>query len=681
MAESSEQLVWGLDLDVKSDSAEEGAAALEKLRDAIQGGTAELREMQTALRNLKGSALASDETIKGLKDRVAASKATLAGNTLELVKNKDAFAKTPAALTKANEALKAQQAASKKSTADAKALATTLKVQSAESFKRSRIEAASMAKTLKDDTAKALKQTQAASADSSKALGMFSGRIKELMALGPAALCASIAVAMVAIAGAAIGATIALVGYAIAQADARRSDLLRLEGLSKVRNYWLEMVTGQRRAADSSAFLQKTIDGVAAGSSLSRDRIGEMTSELYRAGLRGQRLKDGLEGLAIVEATQGKESGAAFKARALGAQIYGTSIKALTNDVKTRLGPTAKAMMLSLDVQSQKAHENIAHLFDGIKIEKFLEGLSKITEMFSQNTATGRALKALVETLLQPLIDGVSTAGPIIKKFFQGVVIGALVMAITIYKVRNALRDTFAGSDFAKNINLTTIAVNLGVFAFGAFATAVAIALVFCVALGAGLAALVGSLVYAGVWVWNFASSVIDAMHSIGKGDWNATGLAVTRGIAAGITGGASEVIIAITNLGGDALKAFRKKLGIASPSKEAFKASIEVPRGMVQAHKAGRGMVRASAEQLGAAAEQGLRAGGGGARAGGVAAAMAGGGAPAAAVGAGRAPVTVHIGNLTIGAGQSPEQIKESLREAVEEIFERTAHTMGASL
>ena len=630
--------------------ATDSADALEKLRDAIQGGTTELREMQSALRNLKGSALASDETVKGLKDRIAASKASLASNTLEMVKSKGAFDRQSKPVDKVAEAIKKLDAANKRS-----ADIMRLKMQPALERNKRNLDAYG------------------------PAIGGLMNKLGNLSGLlsGGALLAGFTAVAagIVAVAAATVVATATLVGYAIAQADARRSDLLRLEGLSKVRNYWQEMVTGQRRAADSAGFLQSTIDGVAAGSALSRDRIGEMTSELYRAGLRGGRLKDALEGLAIVESTQGKESAAAFKARAMGAALYGTSIKALSNDVKARLGGVARAQMLSLDVQSRKAHENISHLFDGIKIEKFLEGLSKITEMFSQNTASGRALKALVEGLLQPLIDTIATTGPIVKKFFQGVVIGALVLAIAILKVRNALRDAFGGSDLLKGFDATTAAITVGAAVFGFFATAALLCVGALAALG-GIAAGTAFVMYkiAEPFIWatkkgaELAAFIFDT-------NWLALGATLTQGIAAGIKAGAGAVADAMTSMGAGAILAFKKKLGIASPSKVAFRAAAEVPNGIVAAHEAGQERVRNSAGRLASAAGEGVRSG--------TAAVMPGasGGGGGGAASGGRAGVTVTIEQLTIGAGQNPEQIKESLREAVEEIFERTAHAMGAQV
>lgn len=649
---SDEQLVWALDLDVKKDSALEGANALEQLKEAILGDTVALREMQGALRNLKGSALASDETIKGLKDRISASKATIAGNTLELVKNKGAFEKQPKPVDKIAEAIKKMDAANKHS-------ADVMRLQMAPALERNKRNIEALGPKL----------------------GGFVNGLSDLRGmLSAGAIFAgltAVAAGMVLVAGAAVGATLSLLGYTIAQADARRSDMLRLEGLSKFRNYWQEMVTGQRRAADSASYLQSTIDGVAAGSALSRDRIGEMTSELYHAGLRGSRLKDALEGLAIVESTQGKESAAQFKARAMGAAIYGTSIKALANDVKTRLGGVARAQMLSLDVQQRKMHESIAHLFDGIKIEKFLEGLSKITELFSQNTAIGRALKVLLETIFQPMIDGVATTGPIVKKFFQGVVIGALYMTIAILKVRNYIRDTFGGADTLKGFNLMNAALGLGIFAFGMLATAVLVCTGFVAALLAVGAALATPFILAGVWVAKFFDAVVSAAKGIGKVDWTETGSMITRGIAAGITLGGSEVILAIGKLGSDSIVAFKNKLKIKSPSQVFKHEASQVPAGIVEAHEAGRAKVRNSASRLASAAVEGFNGG----EAPIPSIATRGGSGGGASGTSGRPSVSITIEQLTIGAGQSAAQIKDSLREAVEEIFERTAHSMGASV
>jgi hypothetical protein len=663
---SEEQLVFAMDLEASGlkSGANDSADALEQLRNAIQSGTEDLRAMQAAMRNLKGSTLASDETVQGLKDRISATKATLQGNTLELVKSGRAFEKQPKAINSAADALKAQQTASKSA-------AQALKLHLAEGLKRSKEEAEDLKKQLAPMT------------------DLF-GKWKGLVGAGGIALgLVAIAGAMVAMVAAAAAATAALLGYTIAQADARRSDLLRLEGLSKVRNYWLEMVTGQRRAADSASYLQKTIDGVASQSALSRDRVGELTTELYTAGLRGARLKQALEGMAVVEATQGREQAAMFKARALGAYIYGTSIKKLSDDVKARLGGVAKAQMLSLDVQTRKLKENVSHLFDNIKIERFLEGLSKITDLMSQNTAIGRALKTLLEVVFQPMIDGAAKAAPLVKKFFQGIIIGALYVAIAVLKIRNAIRDAFGGKEAWEGLDLGTLAMQAGM------AAAIGLAVTTAV-LTAALAGLVGVAAAAAYGVYTLAKPFIWVMQKGGElaawvasTDWIALGTTITSGIAAGIKSGAIAVMSAMRNLGSEAIKAFKQKLGIASPSRVAFRTSLAIPQGIVQAQEAGRVTVKASAIKLGAATEEGMRAGQ--ARTSTtpqrapaapvvspIAAprASAPGGASSSAA---RPPMVIQIENLTVGGGMTKAETHESLRQAVEELFEVTARVVGA--
>jgi hypothetical protein len=638
---ATEEITFSMDLEGGlARTALSDADALEQLKASITAGTDELREMQKAYRNLKGSATANVETVKALKDRISASKATLAGNTEKLVGMKGAFEKIPRP-------------------AEATRSALDRVFNGADNGKgplASLVDKLSSMKTI-----------------------LGSGVI--------AAGLVAVAAGMAALAAACVVATAALVGYAIAAADARRSDTLRLEGLSKHRNYWLEMVTGQRRAADSASFLQASIDRVSAASPLARDRISEMTGELYKSGLRAGNLQAALEGMAIVEATQGQEAAAAFKARAMGAHLYGTSIKKLSDDVKNRLGGIAKAHMLSLGVQQRKLKENLDLLFKDVKIEPFLRAVAVLTNNLSQSTASGRALKALVDVLLQPLINAAKFAGPLLQAMFEGFIIAALQFTIVILKVRNYLRDTFGGSQFLKGMDLQKAALYTGIALFGALATVVIVTF-GAFALLAGIVAAVGYGLYklAEPFVFVMGKGAELAAWVL-KTDWHVLGTMITGGIAAGIKAGAGAVWDAMRNMGSGAIKAFKDKLGIKSPSKVAFAASLEVPHGSRNALEAGRPMVRRSAERLGAAVEAGLRDGtertstGGDsvaprAAAGGVGV-PAGAGAPRAA-----APsMSFTFGDIVVpgGAGQSPEQLKAAMREVLEQMLEGAAIHVGA--
>jgi hypothetical protein len=561
---ATEELTFALNLEGGlARTAKDDASALEELKGSMDANMQSLREMHAAYRNLKGSATASTETMKSLKDRIAATKATLAGQTQQLVGMKGAFEKLPKPA---------------------------------------------------DGTAGALSRMLDGVSAAKGPLGGLVDRMSNLKGMlaagGVAGAVTMLVTGLVELAKAAVTAAVALGQFVLASADARRSQLLQLEGLSKHRNYWLEMVTGQRRAADSAKFLQSAIDDVSSSTPLARSRIAEMQSELYRSGLRAGNLKAALEGLAIVESAQGQEAAQAFKASMLGASLYGSSIKKLSDDAKKRLGGVVKAQMLSLDVQSRKLKENLALLFSGVKLEPLLQQMSDLLSMFSQSTATGRALKVLLEQLISPLIGAVSNAGPILKKFFQGMMIAALLTAIAVLKLRNSLRDAFGGSELLSNASLMNNALQAGIFLFSMLAGMVA-----TVAIGFGV--LVGAVAAAAYGIYKLAEPFIWAVQKGGElvawlvgTDWIGLGKNVVSGIANGITSGFGLVRDAMTNLGGEIMGAFQKRLDMHSPSRLAAEVSFNVPRGVRVGLEAGRPMVRTSAERLGRATEEGMRAG-----------------------------------------------------------------------
>lgn len=527
------------------------------------------------------------------------------------------------------------------------------------------------------------------------------GGMKGLLGTGIiAAGLGAAAAGLSAVAVAAGAAAVAVAAYGIAAADARRSELLQLEGLSKYRHYWLEMVTGQRRAADSAGFMQTAIDQVAAKTPLARSRIAELQAELSRAGLRSGNLTAALDSLAMVESAQGQSAAQAFKTSLLSAQLYGTSIKKLSDDVKKRLGGVVRGQMLSLDVQQRKLRESVSMLFADVKIEPLLQQLSNLTSMFSESTATGRALKSLVDGLVSPLIGSLSSAGPLVKRFFQGFVIAALVTTIAVLKARNALRDMFGGSELFGQLDALKVGVSLGAFAFGTLATAVGIVV-------GGLALLGGMAAAAAYGIYKLAEPFIWAARKgaeftawIVSTDWISLGMSIPSGIAKGITSGAGAVFDAIKNLGSSAINAFQKRLEINSPSRLAAKVSLNVPRGISAGIDAGRGMVQVSAERMGAATERGMRDGmSDTSRSGGAAERAAQRPAwanlppmpeqqlaavpvpqPRAAAAPARAGASVTIGDIHLHGVKDADDAAQRIRQVVEEVLEGAAVQMGGA-
>jgi hypothetical protein len=530
---------FGMELDSNlPDVAGNSARALEDLKDKITSDTNSLREMQKALRNLQGGTAVNISQFRDLKDKIAAQKASIAAATQSYL---------------------------------------TLGGNFKDTGKKS-VEAAKGFGSLTD-------AARAAPGPLSSLSGKL-GSINSILAGGAmAAGLLLVAAAITAVTVAAVAGFAALARYGIGVADARRNELLQLEGLTKLRFGWFGLAGAMAPAADKASFLQSTIDGVSQSVALGRDQVAGYAEDLYRAGLRGGNLQAALKGVATTAAVQGEAAAGAFKGMAMSAALTGHSVKALADDVQARLGGIAAAQLLSLDVQSKKLHESFAMIFSGLKIDKLLEGLNSITSMFSQNAATGRALKALVDGLFGPLIDQVSgPASLLVKRFFQGMTIAALLLGITVLRLRNYFRATFGDTHILKSLDIMRVAVAAGAGVVLGFAAAVVIA-------GVALATFVGFVTAPIAGIVLLGVAIYQGIKALGRFISAAArvGADLVEGIIGGIKSGASGVISSLENLGSDAMAAFKKKLGIASPSRVAMRAAIEVPRGMAGGIRAGK--------------------------------------------------------------------------------------------
>jgi hypothetical protein len=633
--------------DATSGPAASSAAALEALKGKIEQDVGALRGLQSALRNLKGGGVAADSAIGSLKDKIAAQKATIAGSQAGLLQLGASLERVKKSSIAADGGLHGLGAAFK---AISEAQKAAPKGQAIEA--------------LREHVTGALGP-----------MGRFIPMLKSAtgaqlaMAAGAIALVAAI----VAVAVATAAAAASLVKYGIATADARRSELLRLEGLAKIRNFWSGFAGTQKDAGKTASFLQEQIDRVSGSVAIGRDAVAGYAEELYRMGLRGGNLQAALEGVSITAATQGETQARAFAGWAAGAALTGQSVKALANDVKARLGGIAARQMLSLTVLSQKLHESFAMLFSGLKIDKLAAGVKMITDLFSLSTASGRALKAIVEALFPSLIDGAAGAAPIVKRFFQGMIIAALYLTIGILKVRNWIRDAFGKETIAK-IDTTRIALAAGAtvvlglaFAFGVLALAV---------FGVTLPLLL--LGYAFIKVIDLAAKAYDWFSSQ---DWASLGSSLVEGVVVGIANSASKVWDAMKRLANTAKDSFEKALGIHSPSTVMAKRGFFAGAGVALGFDSSRLLVRQSSRNMARDVEEAtapVRTGiGGYARAGDDSAP----GRQGARAGAG-AGGSVHFGDVHVHGANSEAEGRAAargFRQELEETFMGVAAHLGA--
>lgn len=517
----ADDVTASFNLNVESNAkqiADDGAEGLANFQEKMAGSVEELKNLNTAFRQLKGGAGVSAKALDELKGRIGAQKAAIAAQ-------QQAYLKAGGTFKELGDRQRAR-AANELAQAKAKAAAD----------KKAKADAQDKAKLTKADIA------------SSTALGQV------YVELAKKALAVSAAV---------IRTTASFFAYGVQVADTRRSELLALEGMTKIRYGLWGMGMGYRLAADKAGFLQEQIDEVSANSAIGRDKVAGYAAQLYKTGLRAGNLQFALEGMTTTAATQGEEQAQRFAMMAAGARMAGISVKKLADDVKARLGGIAEAQMLSLTAQSQKLRESFAMLFSGLKIDKLLRGLKSVTSIFQQNTAEGMALKQLLTSLFQPLIDGAPTAGLLVRKVIQGMIIAALELHNRFLDLQIAWYSVFGASAPLKNAEIVRLAVLAGKIAIGGLAGVATSAAIGISLLVAGL---LGLPVAIGMGV-----AKLESLHDKLKQTYPKAlhaGKMLAAGLAAGIFGGIPGVIAAVSMLGGEAIKAFHQKLDMHSPSK-----------------------------------------------------------------------------------------------------------------
>lgn len=530
--------------DDTSGPAQSAGKALEDLKGKITADTKELRAMQAAMRALKGGTVTNVAAFRSLRDRIAAQKATIAN-------------------------------------------AQSSFVSLGGSFGEGAKEAAGATRSLASLTDIAQRMPGP--------LGGIVSRLGSMRALLAGGVIAGavvgIVAALAALVVASAAAAAALLRYGIAQSDARRSELLRLEGLTTLRSYY-------GLAAGSATEMQAAIDRVSDSSALGRDRIAGMSQELYRAGLRGSALSNTLEALAMVESVQGAAGVRRMRGRLIADGRAGRSAQRLA-DTQARLGGIAARQAMGLDRQMTRLRENVSRIFDGLKIEGLLRGLHEVTSLFSQQTATGRALKAMFEALFQPLVNTLTEGAPLARRFFQGMVIGALLLTIAIQRVGRWMAKTFGDSTILGSIDAQRAALIAGAVVVGLFAAGLVLAAGAFAALAASAALVFAPIAIAIGLAIALGAAVGTAVRAFMDADWRGIGLGIVTGIVTGLTLGRDRLISAMRGLAAAARSALTDALEIRSPSRVFADLGRQIPAGLAVGVDAGAGDAQAAVDGM----------------------------------------------------------------------------------
>jgi formylmethanofuran dehydrogenase subunit D len=268
---------------------------------------------------------------------------------------------------------------------------------------------------------------------------------------------------------------------------------------------------------------------------------------------------------------------------------------ALANIGDKRFAGPAIEQMRSLDSLAKRWDDAKSSLFDGLKIGTLLGGLQKLVDLLDESSESGKAIRLVLGTFMQPVIDIIDASLPVVKGFFEGMIIGALGFVLGVLKVKNAISDMIPESvvnilkAVGEHIDVVQLAIYAGVAAFALLAVGIGfvIGLILSVvgeaiAFGAGIVALGVIIIAAWSYVADNIGQVIDDISAyFADLDLGALAGDIIDGLVNGLKDGASALFKAFTDLAKGGYQAFKDAIFSKSPSKLFRMAGRTIPQGV----------------------------------------------------------------------------------------------------
>jgi len=484
----------------------------------------------------------------------------------------------------------------------------------------------------------------------SATVGVFATAVLSVVAI----LTVLVAV-LAAVTVATLKATAAILKYAAAQADAMRSERLRLEGLGTLRR-WMRL-TGK-----DAAQMSESINRVSETVPLARSDIAGYGSELHRLGIRGRAAESALEALSLAQAVQGDRG---RQRMMMLVRMAGHSEGAMANlaaRVRKELGGVAARQMMSLSMISVKLKESFQAIFSGVNIEPLLSMLYRLSQLFSRNSDSGRALRAIMTALLGPFIRELGTATNAIEWFAKELVILALKAAIAFVRLRNyitrALGEGIIGKILKSKQSMEIFHIALITIGIAAVGLVAIIGVFIFLLIGAVTPlVLIAIAMYKGAQAGRkYADQIIVAIKTMQQMKTEAVqfGADLINGIIEGLGTGVVRLRAAIANVARQTTKAFRDTLGIRSPSRVFAQFGLAIPQGVSQGIDRGAPAASSSASRMVSTAASNITNVRGGAS---------------------RAVQTGDI-HIHVGAGAGGEDTATRIRNVLQDFFENDLAT-----
>lgn len=423
---------------------------------------------------------------------------------------------------------------------------------------------------------------------------------QKMAAMGPAALFIAVGVALVAVVAGIAAAAIGLLKFGFASADAARTSMLLTAGIAG--------------SVEGGKALEKTIGDLGNKVPMTTEELRNMASGLAKSGLKGAELSSALEEAAIKSA-------------------------------KLKFGPEYEKAMLGADFQSKKLKDNLGKVFGGLKTDGVMAALQKVVGLFDENSSSAKAIKTVFESVFQPIVNGIEGMIPRVIAGFIQFEIWVMKSLISVQRFQPVFTvlGAVAGFVFSMIGNYIGGIITIGSAWFAGIGQSISA----LQALGA-----LGSSALQGLSA--AALSVRQFLLGLSLSD---IGLAMVKGLADGITGGAASVIAAITGVAGGAIAAAKKALDSHSPSKVFASIGMDTSEGMALGVDDGAANVQSSMEAMVSPPATG--------------AAPAGGNASSAA-----SSGTIY--NIYVTSSGDGDDIAAKVRETIESIMAGAAAQMG---
>lgn len=490
------------------------------------------------------------QKLKGLESAAATAKATEESLAHALANTRQAAAAGNAEFAKRANAAKAAAAAEKAALAEVdKATAK----HAAEVAKAEAVKSAAHNKSVKE--AEGFSPIVKTFNDMSDALSTSEGQA--IVAVGAfttlAAVVAAVALALV-------GATIALVSWAVGLAESARNAGLVNDAVLAM-NPAIAAASGQFAALTDETGLAAT-------------ELGALAKKLDGAKIAAEDLPGALRAAALAERALGKGGADDFIADLKAGKVAAAE---LSDEVSGKLGPIVAKQMRSLNAQSAKLSKNVGEIFGGLDIEPVLAGFQILVGLFDKNTAAGSAMKLIFEGVFQPIVDGATTAAYFVEAFVLGFLIGLTKLYIALKPAIKAVSEFlgFEDSSLSDTLEWVTLAGKLIVPVFAGFvivlgliAAGIALTVAPALALTAAVYALIAAVVAAVAWIGSKLYAAFNGIRDFLSGfSLVDLGTNIIAGLANGLVNAGPAVLKAITGVVSGAIDAAKSLLGIASPS------------------------------------------------------------------------------------------------------------------